>query len=55
VLAYKTDNFYHAQSDAGIHPHDPDLNIPWPIAIKDHQLSGKDKQLPLLRDVTNDH
>jgi dTDP-4-dehydrorhamnose 3,5-epimerase len=48
VLAYKTDNFYHYQSDAGIHPHDPDLNIPWPLPNDQHILSEKDLQLPRL-------
>jgi dTDP-4-dehydrorhamnose 3,5-epimerase len=48
VLAYKTDNFYHYQSDAGIHPHDPDLNIPWPLPLDEHVLSEKDLMLPRL-------
>ena len=48
VLAYKTDNFYHSQSDAGINPHDPDLNIPWPISMEQHILSPKDLALPTL-------
>jgi dTDP-4-dehydrorhamnose 3,5-epimerase len=47
VLAYKTDNFYDAQSDAGIHPHDPELNIPWPLPLEEHLLSEKDKLLPV--------
>ena len=49
VLAYKTDNFYDFQSDAGIHPHDLDLKIPWPIPKEDHILSEKDKLLPSLK------
>ena len=48
VLAYKTDNFYHYQSDAGIHPHDPDLNIPWPLPSEEHIMSKKDLSLPFL-------
>jgi dTDP-4-dehydrorhamnose 3,5-epimerase len=48
VLAYKTDNFYHYQSDAGIHPHDPELNIPWPLPREEHLLSEKDLLLPRL-------
>jgi dTDP-4-dehydrorhamnose 3,5-epimerase len=48
VLAYKTDNFYHSESDAGIHPHDPDLNIPWPLPREEHLLSEKDLLLPKL-------
>ena len=48
IVQYKTDNFYHPQSDAGIHPHDPDLNIPWPLLKADHILSSKDMALPFL-------
>jgi dTDP-4-dehydrorhamnose 3,5-epimerase len=48
VLAYKTDNFYDYPSDAGIHPHDPDLNIPWPLPKEEHILSEKDLLLPRL-------
>jgi dTDP-4-dehydrorhamnose 3,5-epimerase len=48
VLAYKTDNFYHSESDAGIHPHDPGLNIPWPLPTEEHILSEKDQSLPFL-------
>jgi dTDP-4-dehydrorhamnose 3,5-epimerase len=48
VVQYKTDNFYHPHSDAGIHPHDPDLNIQWPLPLGEHILSEKDLSLPLL-------
>ena len=48
IVQYKTDNFYHPESDAGIHPHDPDLNIPWPLRENEHVLSEKDMILPLL-------
>jgi dTDP-4-dehydrorhamnose 3,5-epimerase len=48
IVQYKTDNFYHPQSDAGIHPYDPDLNIPWPLPIEEHNLSEKDQSLPFL-------
>ena len=51
VLAYKTDNFYHFQSDAGIHPHDPDINIPWPLPTDEHIMSQKDSSLPFLSDM----
>ena len=51
IVQYKTDNFYHSQSDAGIHPHDPDLNIPWPLRKVRHILSGKDIILPFLVDA----
>jgi dTDP-4-dehydrorhamnose 3,5-epimerase len=47
IVQYKTDNFYAPESDAGIHPHDPELNIPWPLPISEHLISKKDKLLPV--------
>jgi dTDP-4-dehydrorhamnose 3,5-epimerase len=47
IVQYKTDNFYHPDSDAGIHPHDKGLNIPWPLPKEEHLLSSKDQLLPL--------
>jgi dTDP-4-dehydrorhamnose 3,5-epimerase len=46
IVQYKVDNFYNSQSDAGIHPHDPDLNIAWPLPLGEHILSSKDSLLP---------
>jgi dTDP-4-dehydrorhamnose 3,5-epimerase len=51
IVQYKTDNFYNSQSDAGIHPHDSDLNIPWPLSKEEHLLSEKDIILPLFKDL----
>jgi dTDP-4-dehydrorhamnose 3,5-epimerase len=51
IVQYKTDNFFHPESDAGIHPHDPDINIPWPLPVEDHLLSNKDIGLPKLVDA----
>ncbi len=48
VVQYKTDNFYNAAADGGIHPHDPELNIPWPLPLEEHILSEKDLLLPRL-------
>jgi dTDP-4-dehydrorhamnose 3,5-epimerase len=48
TVQYKTDNSYNPQSDAGIHPHDPDLNIPWPLPLEEHILSKRDLSLPFL-------
>jgi dTDP-4-dehydrorhamnose 3,5-epimerase len=48
IVQYKTDNIYNPQSDAGMHPHDPDLNIPWPLPMEEHILSEKDRSLPFL-------
>jgi len=50
IVQYKTDNFYHPQSDAGIHPYDPDLDIPWPLPTNQHILSLKDEKLPHLHE-----
>jgi dTDP-4-dehydrorhamnose 3,5-epimerase len=51
IVQYKTDNFYEAAADAGIHPHDPELNIPWPLDRKFHLLSSKDQALPTLAEL----
>jgi dTDP-4-dehydrorhamnose 3,5-epimerase len=51
IVQYKTDNFYNPQSDAGIHPHDLELRIPWPLPKEEHFLSRKDIILPLLKDL----
>jgi dTDP-4-dehydrorhamnose 3,5-epimerase len=48
IVQYKTDAFYHPESEVGIHPYDPTLNIPWPVQKSDHLLSGKDQKLPFL-------
>jgi dTDP-4-dehydrorhamnose 3,5-epimerase len=51
IVQYKTDNYYHPASDSGIHPHDPVLDILWPISDEEHILSKKDCLLPLLIDT----
>jgi dTDP-4-dehydrorhamnose 3,5-epimerase len=51
IVQYKTDNFYSPESDAGIHPHDSDLSIPWPLPKEEHLLSRKDISLPLLKEL----
>ncbi|MBT5268162.1 MAG: dTDP-4-dehydrorhamnose 3,5-epimerase [Candidatus Marinimicrobia bacterium] len=51
IVQYKTDNFYAPESDAGIHAHDPELAIPWPIARREHLLSKKDSELPNFLDL----
>ena len=48
IVQYKTDNFYEPTADAGIHAHDPEFNIPWPLRVEEHLLSEKDMLLPLL-------
>lgn len=51
IVQYKTDQFYHAESDAGIYPSDPDLNIPWPVDSSECLLSSKDASLPSLEEL----
>lgn len=47
---YKCDNYYNAESDAGIAFDDPFLNIDWPIDIKNAILSDKDKKHPTFKE-----
>lgn len=46
---YKCTNYYHPNSERGIHWADPDLNIQWPI--ENPILSPKDIVYPCLKDV----
>jgi dTDP-4-dehydrorhamnose 3,5-epimerase len=47
-VAYKVDDFYAPECDAGIRWDDPDLAIPWPLDGRLPELSDKDRALPLL-------
>lgn len=51
VFAYKCDNVYCKEAEAGIRFNDPDLNIDWKITPEEAILSEKDKILPLLKEV----
>lgn len=51
VFIYKCDNYYNKESEAGIFYNDPDLGINWEYPTDKIQLSEKDKQLPLLKDL----
>jgi len=42
IFAYNCDNYYNQEADGGIRFDDPQLNIQWPIPIKDISLSAKD-------------
>ena len=42
VVFYKTDAYYHPQTEGGILYNDPGLNIDWRIPEKDKILSEKD-------------
>ncbi|MUN91510.1 dTDP-4-dehydrorhamnose 3,5-epimerase [Enterococcus gallinarum] len=46
---YKCDNYYNAESDAGIAFDDPELAIDWPIAKEQAILSEKDQHHPTLQ------
>ena len=47
TFAYKVDNWYAPESDAGIRWNDPTLNIDWKIAADEVKLSQKDQYLKL--------
>ena len=51
VFQYKCDNFYAPQSEGAIAWNDPDLNIDWHIPAENIQLSLKDSNHPLLKDL----
>lgn len=51
TVFYKTDQFYHAESDGGIHPFDEDLKVPWPLEQREILLSPKDASLPAFDEI----
>ena len=51
VFAYKVDNTYAPEYDAGIKYDDKDLNINWGLAEEEVQLSEKDKNLSFFKDL----
>ena len=51
IVQYKTDNYYEPTADAGIHAHDPELSISWPLKREAHLLSPKDESLPKLSEL----
>lgn len=51
VFAYKCDEYYHPEAEAGIIYNDPSLNIDWKIPEKDEKFSEKDKLLPELKNA----
>lgn len=50
-FAYKCDNFYNKESDAGVIYNDPDIGVIWPI--ENPILSEKDKTHPKLKELIN--
>jgi len=53
VFAYKVDNTYAPESDAGIKYNDEELNINWGLNDDEVQLSEKDKNLVSLKDLNS--
>ncbi len=51
IFAYKVDNWYAPEYDAGIIWNDPTLNIDWEINPEDVILSLKDQQLPTFKEL----
>lgn len=50
-VVYKTDEYYHPESDAGIIFNDSKLDIDWNFAENEIQLSAKDQSLPGLHEA----
>nr|WP_198923128.1 dTDP-4-dehydrorhamnose 3,5-epimerase [Enterobacter hormaechei] len=46
-FVYKTTNYYHKESEAGVIWNDPELNILWPLGELNIALSQKDEELPI--------
>jgi len=51
IVLYKTDQYYHKDSERGIKYNDPELKIDWKIASPASILSSKDKVLPPLKEA----
>ena len=51
VFAYKVDNTYAPEYDAGIKYDDKELNINWSLTEEEIQLSEKDKNLSSFKDL----
>lgn len=52
-VIYKCDTYYNKESEAGIIFNDPELKIDWRIPESEIIVSGKDLQLPLMKDCKN--
>lgn len=50
-LAYKCDEFYHPEDEAGIIWNDPDVGVIWP-PVGELILSDKDKKYPFLKECS---
>ncbi len=52
-VAYKTDGFYHPDSERGVLFSDPQLAIDWEVDRAKAIISSKDLSLPLFRDTAS--
>ncbi len=48
---YKVTGYYSPEDDGGVIWNDPDIGIEWPVDAGGPVLSGKDAELPRLRDL----
>ena len=48
-VTYKVNEYFHKEQDAGVRWNDPDIAVMW--GMTDPILSGKDSNLPFLRDI----
>ena len=46
LFLYKSDNYYHKDSERGLRYNDPDLSIDWEFPERELLLSDKDKEWP---------
>ena len=53
IFQYKCDNYYNKESEGGLHYADPSINIKWELAEEELVVSGKDKELPFLKDASD--
>ena len=53
IFSYKVDNYYSKECDRGIAFDDPDIGIEWPFSRDNLNLSEKDKQQPLLKEISD--
>ena len=53
IFSYKVDNTYAPDSDSGIRYDDKELNIDWGLTEEEVQLSEKDQNLPLFKDLNS--
>lgn len=50
IFQYKCDEYYHPETEGGLDPFDPSLNIEWSINREEATVSEKDTRHPQLKD-----